>query len=180
MMDPMIASSLAPTSKGIVENLNRFVREVRLQEIKLLKALAIDPDELKCHLEKRRLEQKRSFSDFFLNMNPRPGWIEVHPNVAMTVDDLHQVRLAIVGAKRRLNNWGRRPTMPRPGGLSEHIKWLQESVKVRSQLAQLMTQLGEPEASIRQFYDLKSRRHGHVLAMEESAKIYFQGIPALK
>jgi hypothetical protein len=169
LISPMDAASLASTPKGIVENLNRYMREMRLQEIGLQKALRINPDELKVHLEK-----DLKLFDFFLHMSPRLDWVTAHPNLALTIDDLHQMRMSIFGAKRRLNAWSRRPTAPRPAGLEEHLKWLQGSTRARSEMARLAVQLGEPENSIRQFYDEKTRRTAGVTTIEESLKVYFQ------
>ncbi|HSA60309.1 MAG TPA: hypothetical protein VLJ37_11565 [bacterium] len=169
-MDPWEASSLmAPAPAEQIKTLNGYMMEMRLQEIGLLKALNVVPDALRVHLE-----NDRPFTDFFANLSPRPDWMSVHPNSAMTVDDLHQMRMAIVGAKRRLNAWSKRPTYSRPFGLVEHLHWLQESVRARSKLARLAVQLGEPDAGIRIFYDVQQRKAVGITTMEESLKGYFR------
>jgi hypothetical protein len=168
-MNPLDAASLASSATAAVTSVNRYMMELRLQEIGLLKALRIDPDLLQSHLD-----GNKPISDFFQNAHPRPKWMGVHPNVAYTVDDIHQFRLAVVGAKRRINHWAKKPTQGRPGGLTEHLNWLQGFVTARVQLARLSVQLGEPEAGIEMFYDPKVRERGQVFSMEESLKIYFQ------
>jgi hypothetical protein len=92
----------------------------------------------------------------------------------MTIDDLHQIRMAVVGAKRRLNNWSKRPTYSRPAGLSEHLLWLQEAFHVRARLARLAVQVGEPDACVGLFFDPQKRGTANIVVMEESLKIYFR------
>jgi hypothetical protein len=168
-IDPMDAAAMAGSPEGVIENLNRYVREIRLQEIGLVKALNVDPDKIRIHVEKGK-----AFSDYFVNLSPRPAWMSVHPDLGMTIDDLHQVRMAVVGAKRRLNNWGKRPTYSRPAGLVEHLQWLQDAFHLRSKLARLAVQVGEPDASVGLFYDSQKRKSARIGMMEESLKIYFR------
>jgi hypothetical protein len=177
-LDPWTASTLAGNSREALTSLNHYVRDMRLQEINLLKALRVDPDRLSDHLAKNA-----HFSDFFQQMSPRPEWMEAHPNLSMAIDDMNQMRRAIAGTKRRLNHLGvllpdlsppdRLPNQP---GLEEHLQWLREMASVRSELAKEAVSAGEQDASegIRQFYDDGIRSARRVITLAESLKVYIQ------
>ncbi|HEX5038458.1 MAG TPA: hypothetical protein VFX30_14990 [bacterium] len=168
-VNPIDAASLAARPAQAVEGLNRFVGEMRIQEINLLKALQINPDTLQAHLDR-----EESFSDFFMNLRPRPAWMERHPNISLTIDDMHQFRRGVAGAKSRLNHWSRRLSRGRPAGLPEHLLWLQEFARSRAQLALLSLKMGESGATLERFYDPQARKRANVILMEESLKVYFQ------
>ncbi len=179
LVDPWELSTLSGTQRGAVESLNRYVRDMRLQEIQLLKSLQIDPDRLSEHLK-----QKKRFPDFFQDMNPHPKWMGIHPDITLTVDDMYQMHQAIVGAKRRLNIWDKRlhnrpDNFPaqKPAALQEYMRWLQGLVRVRSELAQEAVKVGSGEAGaeggISQFYEGWIRKARRLTAIEESLKFYF-------
>lgn len=170
-VNPIDAASLAPRPVKVVEGLNRFVGEMRIQEINLLKSLQINPDTLQAHLDR-----DESFSDFFLNLKPRPAWMERHPNVSLTIDDMHQFRRGVAGAKSLLNHWSRRLSRGRPARLPEYLQWLQEFAHSRAQLARLAMKRGESGSTLETFYDPKARKRADVLLIEESLKVYFRVI----